>query len=475
MKNHLKYITRAIALVILMSITISRLYSVFSWKDTTGGYLSSYSQLYHTPENTMDVIFVGSSHVYCDIYPSILWRDYGIAAFDMAVSGQDRESSYYSIKETLKTQSPKIVCVEMYSFLYDKHDVIANEYRNMLGMRMSKNSMALVRDYADGDTEKEKNYILRWPIIHTRYKELEKNDFVDYRPSIYGRGADCYWEIGSCEVDANAMATKEVGKLTKDQVAWLDKLVALSRENDFKLVLFMSPHWQGVDEQKTLNAVAEYAENNGIYYYDINMNRDKLGLTLETDYLDSFHTNAYGAEKMTSYFANVVFKEVIGEDEKYSLTDHRGDEEYLLWDMDLEDFNHKKTKYDLKQIGDPAEYINRLVQLKNITVIVSTEGNLEGKDYSIALGLLGVPEETWKQGGKWVWREGLVVSGIENDTEQKVVYKLSPYDFLRLQYLGDYSGQNVMVNGESYQNTQDGLVIIVYDNMREEILSYKEF
>ena len=57
----------------------SRVYNVLSWKDTTGDYLSSTSQLYHTPENTIDVVFMGSSHCYCGVYPAYLWRDKGIA------------------------------------------------------------------------------------------------------------------------------------------------------------------------------------------------------------------------------------------------------------------------------------------------------------------------------------------------------------------------------------------------------------
>ena len=62
---------RLIAFVILMFVIVSGVYRVFSWKDTTGGYLSSLSQLYDTPKNQMDVVFVGSSHCYCSIYHAI--------------------------------------------------------------------------------------------------------------------------------------------------------------------------------------------------------------------------------------------------------------------------------------------------------------------------------------------------------------------------------------------------------------------
>ena len=101
---------RAIRIILfsgLLAICVWRVYKVLSWKDTTGGYLSSLSQMYHTDDDLMDVVFLGSSHCYCGIYPCYLWRDHSMAAFDMAVSGQDKNSTYHVLKETLKTQSPR--------------------------------------------------------------------------------------------------------------------------------------------------------------------------------------------------------------------------------------------------------------------------------------------------------------------------------------------------------------------------------
>ena len=54
---------RIIFFIILAGICIAITYKVLSWKDTITTYQSSMEMLYNTPDDTMDVVFVGNSHV----------------------------------------------------------------------------------------------------------------------------------------------------------------------------------------------------------------------------------------------------------------------------------------------------------------------------------------------------------------------------------------------------------------------------
>ena len=481
-KTKAKYIKSFIKILVLVSFlvgTVCLVYNALSWKDTTGGYLSSYTQLYNLEDDTVDVLFVGSSHVYCDIYPCYLWRDYGISSFDMAVSGQDKDSGYYSIIEALKSQKPKVVCVDLYGLLFDEQEVIGNEYRNMLGMKPSKNSVDLVNQYTIGQKNKRKDYLLRFPIIHTRYQELQKYDFETFKPSIYGKGADFHWEMNGCMVNEEAMATEEVGELSVENKEWIEKLASLSQKNDFKLVFIMAPHLQSEEDQQIINAATEYTAEMGIPLYDINRNRDTLGLIPESDYLDSSHLNAYGAEKMTAYMHGILMTDTTASNgvanEKLDLADHRGDAKYDSWDLDLEDYEHLKAKIQLQQVVDAAEYIQKVGELGDMTIIVSIEGDMADRDYNLAMNSLGVGEESWRQGGKWIWKDGEIISYMPNVFEQSTVYDFNQTDSMRIQYLGDMSEQNLMIGDESYSNHQNGLSVVVYDNLREEVFGQKEF
>jgi len=475
----IKHTARAIILILLLAFAIHICYNALSWKDTTGGYLSSYTQLYNMEEDTVDVLFVGSSHVYCDIYPCYLWRDYGISSFDMAVSGQDKTSGYYSVIEALKTQKPKVICVDLYGLLFDEQEVIGNEYRNMLGMKPSKNSVNLVKDYTVGQRQKTKDYLLRFPIIHTRYQELKKYDFETFKPSIYGKGADFHWEMNGCMVNEEAMATEEVGELSVENKEWIENLAALSQKNDFELFFIMAPHLQSEEDQKIINAAVAYTAEMNIPLYDINRNRDALGLVPESDYLDSSHLNAYGAEKMTAYMYDILTAETTASNgvvtKKRELADHRSDAKYDSWNLDLEDYEHLKAKIQFQQVSDPAEYVQKVGQLGDMTIIASIEGDVADKDYSLAMSMLGAPEDAWRQGGKWIWKDGEILSYTPNELEQLTTYDFNRTDSIRVQYLGDLSEQNLMIGDESYSNHQNGLSIVVYDNLREEVFGQKEF
>ncbi|MBO4748888.1 MAG: hypothetical protein J5546_01080, partial [Lachnospiraceae bacterium] len=308
----------------ILALVLWRVYHVLSWKDTTGDYLSSTSQLYHTPENTMDVVFMGSSHCYCGVYPAVLWRDAGIAAFDMSVSGQDRASTVHMLTETLKTQSPKVVMIDAYGLLFDRNEIEGNVYRNMLSMKTSKNSVELVKEYVD--KEDQLDYLLRWPIVHTRFWELGKYDFIQYEPSIYGRGAFFSWHESE-ESAEGKWNVDQAGELSKEYQEWLDRLIAMSKENGFDLAFFVIPFQIKEEEQMTINAAKAYLAERGIDLLDLNPKFAELGLDPQKDFMDNKHCNARGAEKVTHYLQEYL-------QSKYELADHRGEELYAYWDQD---------------------------------------------------------------------------------------------------------------------------------------------
>ena len=71
----MKKAVRITAFIAICFVWLSGVYEVLRWKDTQGDYISSVTELKNTPDDTVDVVFVGSSHVYAGIYPSYLWSD----------------------------------------------------------------------------------------------------------------------------------------------------------------------------------------------------------------------------------------------------------------------------------------------------------------------------------------------------------------------------------------------------------------
>ena len=463
MKRHNIFcFVKMVAFFALLSAVLWKTYEVLAWKDTTGDYLSSMQQLYSTPKNTLDVVFLGSSHCYCGVLPCRLWEQYGIASFDMAVSGQDKSSTYHALLETLKTQEPKVVFVEMYGLCFDRHAVEGNEYRNMLSMRTSLNSVALVNEYVE--PERRADFLLRWPIIHTRFWEVGKYDYIPYEPSQYGRGASFQW--GSYEeITPGDYQVTESGTLTNENEKWLQRLWELKEDKGFEMVFFLMPLNVKREEQLQINAAKEFAAAKGIPFLDFNSGRYELGLEDDKDYIDNFHCNVSGALKVTDYIGQYL-------KEHYEVADHRGREEYSCWDKDLKWYYHEELA-DALAHEEAASAVARITSVEDIMSVISID--LEDGDtpekYEETLRIFGLSASDIAQGGKWIYHNGELTKILENQEGQKeFCMDLSETDSLCVKYTGQRTSSDIMVNHTEYLLSIVPVTIVNYDMFLKRIV-----
>lgn len=467
MKNFFK----SIAFLLILILTVGKMYSVLAWKDTTGGYLSSVQQLRNTPENTIDVVFSGSSHCYCSIYPEYLWEEYGYSAFDMAVSGQDKVSNYYCLLEMLKTQSPQVIFVEMYALLYEGYSQEGNAYRNMLSMKDSLHRVKMIQEIVD--KEQQTDYLLRWPIIHTRYTELTRYDFEQYAPSIYGRGAGWTWSQGSGAEPTPALLCGRSTALSEENRQWLDRLLRLKEEKNIDIVFFVAPMQVTDESQAVFNGAAEYVTAAGANWIDCNKLFEEIGLSTDTDFDDSMHCNAYGAKKITAYMGKYL-------QQYYDLEDHRGGENYKVWDQSLQLYRHCEAAQYLEQM-DMESYLQSVADLEGMKIIVALEGDYKNSSLPMEqyAAWLGISPEQYETGGKWVFCDRERKAFLDNMSLETIYIELGEWDILKLENVSLKTGQsvldNISINGTFYGKALNGLTIIVYDPLREMIISAKGF
>ena len=474
-KSIAKKVISFILFFVILFFVLGITYKVLKWKDTTGNYMSSVDQLYNTDDNLIDVVFVGSSHVYCDIYPAIIWEKTGISAFNMSVSGQDKDSSYHHLVELLKTQSPKVVFVDLFGLTFDKHDVEGNLYRNLLSMKASKNSVSLVKDYFKGTDEKVNDYITRWPIIHTRYKELTKLDYFDFKPNTFMRGEELIFDVGTAYSSPSIDAPFNPGILSDRNYEWLNSLYELSLKEGFELVLFKTPFFSEPYNQSIIDAASVFAEENDLAFLDLNKHISEIGLEYSTDFYDSNHTNAYGAVKLSGFISDYLTR-------NYDLKDHRGDSKYWQWDSDLEYYYRAKFKKALYDSDSVTQLSNRMQDedFKDFTAVISVEFTSaiedEEHDYYKALKGLGMTYDDYLEGGKWIYKAGTLTKLIDNDiAKETVTYELNKYDTLSVKYTGDGKKGNVLIGANDYSNVFYYVSVTVYDDSNESVLVKKDF
>lgn len=458
---------RVIVFLVILLLLVGRTYQILSWKDTTGDYLSVTQQLYATPKDHIDVVFAGSSHCYCGINPSVLWEEYGISAFDMAVSGQDKDSTYHGLVEVFKTQSPKVVCVDAWGLFFEEHEDQGNVYRNMLALRTSGNSVELVQDYVP--KEERGDFYLRWPIVHTRYAELTEYDFVQYEPSIYGRGFFPNYNVAVVEEPIATFSCKEVIPLSERNKAWIDDLNALAKEHDATLMMVNAPMYMTEEGQALLNGAQEYLEEQGIVFFDFNRLGKKIKLDYKRDFADALHLNSYGARKMTGYLGEYL-------SENFILKDHRSDPSYSLWNECSAYLQHMDAEELLKAEMEYETYLETIAQMQDTVVILSLDGNYQASETELnkVMEIFGIPESEYWIGGKWIFEDGACTYYMNSNNPEAYMMELSEFDTLRMRYVPGSNAQ-IEINTTPMDSTLNGLNIVVYDKVLDRTISQKGF
>ena len=139
-----KDLIRAAAFLLLVAFLLNTWGIWFISKHHDGNRMME--TFYAQPENSIDVLVVGSSHTFIDVNTGVLWEDFGIPSFVIGGSLQPFWNSYYFIKEALNYQHPRMIVLEAFAcdvdFDYGDHGMIIN---NVSGMRMNSNKLEAIR------------------------------------------------------------------------------------------------------------------------------------------------------------------------------------------------------------------------------------------------------------------------------------------------------------------------------------------
>ncbi|MBQ9123841.1 MAG: hypothetical protein IJY10_10180 [Lachnospiraceae bacterium] len=447
-------IIKVVAFCLVLFLFLNYIYEVFSWKDTAGDYYSSVDALYELEDDLVDALFVGTSRCYCSINNAMLWDDFGISSFSMSISGQDIASSYHAIAEALKTQTPEVVCVEVHGTLFEGYPIDSNMYRNTLPYKLSLNSLSLI-DEVGGDSKKD--LIFKWPIIHTRYKELKREDFEENLPYL---GYHCEFhvqEVGQLNT-YEGDAREPIGE---NEEYWLREIIELVQEKNIQLCLFAAPFQCWEYDQMRLNYVQDIADEYQVKMVNMSLMQEELELNIQSDFIDFQHTNYWGAKKVTQYMGSLLTEE-------FHLADHRGDKNYHLWVENSQVRSHEYYNIFLQQAINVEMLFQRLEPMTDgYTIVIETNGDYyaNGDALDSYMSMIGL-EALCGTSGIWVIQDGERTLSLEGDAFGEYV-DLGKGDMLLSRNEGI---SNIIIDDETYMRVWDGINVIVYDNLLGEVV-----
>ena len=320
---------------ILFSISSEVIFPKWGGKTATRAGIRSFYQL---DDDSLDVLFIGSSSFRNGVSPLLLWQQKGFTSYVRATGNQQSLVSYYYLKEALTITQPKVLVLDtitlFYNFGIDEKETSLR--RSVDPMRFSLVKLELINDIISR-SEKQTFISYLFPLLryHSRWNNLQTKDFkyhsFDQDPN-HRRGQYITYQITPVEIPDEYMQTTNENEAISDiSVEFFEKMIDLCREENIQ-IMFVSLPRLGSYTTFRHDEIQKFADQHGIPFIDYNSREwiEEIGLDVENDFSDINHVNIYGAIKISEIFANDIT-------EQFDLEDKRDNPIYENWNDDLQD------------------------------------------------------------------------------------------------------------------------------------------
>ncbi|MCF0132919.1 MAG: SGNH/GDSL hydrolase family protein [Blautia sp.] len=465
MKKKISYI---IGLLLVVTIAFSCFQKVFSFKYGDGIY--EWTAYYDLPEDSLDLLAIGSSHAFENINPNVLWEEHGIASFDLCGSISPMWSSYYFLKEALKTQKPKLVVLEAYCLVktaeyMDDSRIIKNLY----GMKWNKNKFDALRT----GTPKERwlEFGLSYIQYHNRYKDLTEEDFVRFKDDApfyqNWKGFGNNFAVTPYEKPVYSFDEK-TADIPEKQEMFYRKIIELCQEQDIPLMICAAPYPDySEDDMRIFNRAAEIAAAYGVPFTDYNRFTEEIGLDWTTDFADSDHLNHLGNVKFTRYLGDMIEK-------NYTFESHKGDARYVSWDRALHYYQNSMENQKYAETENAEDYAKLLSNLpERCIMFISLKGNWDASripgSVKKALEEYAIFIDDQVPGTTHLW------SHMESGDGELPVEKEEYYQVKigKKELIADSTG--IYWNLQNLQTTKHGLNLVIFDQENQQVVDSVSF
>ena len=295
-------------------------------------------EFYQQDEDTVDVIYFGTSATQRAYVIPETFHDHGVAAYSMACGTQPFVLTKYLMQEALKTQTPDLFIVELRGTCQTKDSIWDVAVRRMLdSMKMSstkRDAIKAVIAYSEGgensiDTSGW-SYYFPFLKFHGRWnpsKQPKYFDNIDYYKGYTLDHGVCFKVRPIDSIPATDIESKiapETEDVLTDLLDYCDTI-------DTKVLFVISPYECTKYGMERLNYSQAIVEERG--YECLNFlspeKKEMLGLHDESCYYNREHLNVYGSRMYTEYLTNYI-------QSNYGVPDRRGDSKYDSWEHEYE-------------------------------------------------------------------------------------------------------------------------------------------
>lgn len=440
------------------------------------GYCSDI--LYDLPENSLDVVYIGTSQFHMGVSPLDIWDEYQITGCTFTAPNCRAWLAYYELVEVLKYQTPTVVVLDAAVPRGDQDNVIG--IRRVLGeMRFSFNKLQALYDclgLKGKSIDEMINTASEFFAYHDRWDQLEERDFTgDYKALGYQKGylfATFTYPYSQMNHEENNQVS--VWEMSDRTLSYMDKIKKLCEKNGIELMLAKTPSdlWNSYYS----DMVDRWAKENDVPFLDMTLEKEqeKMGFDGETGYFDPGHLNHIGAESASSYLGKYLT-------EHYSFSE-KSEAVTAQWEEDSRQFAQYKAEQLMRTTEDLNQFLELIRNPRYLICIAAKDDAANGLTQKNKQGLknLGLKASLSNR-----FRSSYlaVVDAEETVTEQ------TGKETLTYQYLSEpdcevsiissgYLSENrasILINGKEYAVNSRGLNFVIYDKEKKEVICSRVF
>ena len=455
---------------------------------------SVYSGFYEMEKDSLDVLFLGSSHCYCSFSPREFYDRFEFTGYNLGSSQQSVWLSYYWLKEALGYQSPSVIVLE--TFFVTTNDGTGGDepsVRKALDfMRPSPVKAEAVKTVSElHENVDPESFLLTNLRFHARTGDLKIQDFdtgllengtamMGYCPLGYREHGEVFEPLKDSQSKADLQAaggaagSAEAIPLYPAAEEYLEKIVSLCEERGILLLFVKAPttHWS-VEEH---DAVARFAGDHNIRFIDYNLPSEYAGLGYDfsQDSFDYGHPNVKGARKIAAALGPVI-KEMQGErsgsnpqpgqaaPEKTSRANAGSDAQ---WESGREDYQRILSNALMTWIKNPTEYLQALSEEDHIILFASGSDSIlskKGELSDILRDRFGLPDLSGNP--DYCFCEIYEKKHLQENAAPGscTLEGTAGGGVLSIRLTAGDTVRSAFVNGKEISPGADGTVIVVYD------------
>jgi hypothetical protein len=273
-----------------------------------------WSSFYKLPDNTIDMLFIGSSHCFTGFVPMIFNETLNIDSYHIGMAGTSIEQIYFMLIEALKTQKPKIVVIELFSIRPIKTDSYEAKFIHSAfdGMKLSKNKIEAVNSNVSAGKRFE--YFFQLAKYHSFWKDMDLNTLLHSTTNnakYYGyKGLyTTPYKTKGEKIIIDSPELNEIKYLPQSRIDILDDIAKLCSDNNIELIYVNVPFIKqlGVSQielAQYVNGYVNYAKDKDIDILEYRF-FNEVGLD-KTHLWNDGHINIEGAYLISNHLANYI-------------------------------------------------------------------------------------------------------------------------------------------------------------------------